>query len=204
MLTKASPKKWMLVPFFFHDRGSSLLQKTIEGLLMEILFCLLRVGDELLRIVAWLRMNRLPAYSISSDAEIQENNNLENQRTQQKYLRKIINDQSFSRQWTLEELDEAILALIGQCNVPLNVFFLIDALDEHYGNHRALVEILRRFIPQRTPTKINVKLCLASRPEPLFRLAFNKYPGVKIHEHTASGLNQAGQAGGGTSPGLPA
>ena len=64
------------------------------------------------------------------------------------------------------------------------MLFFIDALDEHEGNHRDLIRVIRNsFIPSGASI-VNVKFCLASRPEPAFRNAFGSSPGLLVHEHT--------------------
>lgn len=195
MLKKASPGPWIRVPFFFHDRGLSVLQKTVEGLLQELLFCLLRENEDLLNLVVMIRVRRFLNNSSSFFAGTQARNVISSHEKQQATLRSFIANESFknsiftSEQWTMEELNEAISALIEQDKTPLNVLFMFDALDEHQGNHTALIDILQRFGTQKRDN-VNIKLCLASRQEPVFRKAFSKYPGVVIHEHTENDVRR--------------
>src|ERR1700733_5344117 len=57
-LWSAIPEPWTLISFFFHDRGST-IQKTVNGLLQEILFQLLKHYPELLKFVAAVRLRAI-------------------------------------------------------------------------------------------------------------------------------------------------
>ena len=89
-----------------------------------------------------------------------------------------------AEEWPIDELQEALTALAIQTEVPLSILFFIDALDEHEGNHGDLIKVIRTIFLPTIASTLNVKFCLASRPEPAFRNAFETCPGFLVHEHT--------------------
>ena len=164
-LALADPGNWHLVPFFFHDRGSS-IQKSVTGLLQELLYKLIEANEKLLAFIP-SRLKRLQqrygenkrpgyVYQISPSAET----------------------------WSVDDLQEVLTAITGQDEVSMNVLFFIDALDEHEGNHRDLIRVISNSFIARGASKVNVKFCLASRPDPAFIHAFGSCPGLLVHEYT--------------------
>ena len=190
LLHCADPGNWTLIPFFFHDRGSH-IQKSITGLIEEILFELVRAERELLKFIMPIRLRRFsnPKYikrEMSREDAVEMDRLAENMGSQAHF-----HDDLFAiRTWSLEELQEALEAVARQSEVALNVMFCIDALDEHYGNHRTLVKVIQQAFLSKAPTALHVKICLASRPEPVFMNAFDECPGLCIHEHTRSDVKR--------------
>ncbi|KAI9892641.1 MAG: hypothetical protein M1814_001334 [Vezdaea aestivalis] len=90
--------------------------------------------------------------------------------------------------WNLVYLEDALLAIVKQRKVPLNICLFIDALDEHdeayHENHARLVELLQRLIESSDRKTVKVMLCLTSRPENVFNHMLGSCPGFRIHEHT--------------------
>ena len=78
--------------------------------------------------------------------------------------------------------------MIAQTEVSVNVCIFIDALDEHDGNHSKLIDILHQLSKNNGMAKI--KLCLASRPEPIFQLHFGECPGFAIHDYTEKDVHK--------------
>ena len=177
LLAVAEPGTWNLVPFFFHDRGS-VIQKSILGLLQELLYGLIEANEKLVEFVLPIMIRRISKRNAVIGATMLQRNTTEQE---MKYARKEL----FSaEEWSIDDLQEALTALTIQTEVPLNILFFIDALDEHEGNHRDLIKVIRTtFLPTIAST-VNVKFCLASRPEPAFRNAFETCPGFLVHEHT--------------------
>ena len=86
--------------------------------------------------------------------------------------------------WDLESLEAAMLAIVGQRNVPVRMFLMLDALDEHHGDNDVLVTLLKRIIDNAAGESVRLKLCLASRSWTVFQQHFRKCPGFAIHDHT--------------------
>lgn len=56
----------------------------------------------------------------------------------------------------------------------------IDGLDEFAGDHQQIVDFFKDCVDSYT----HVKICLSSRPFPIFRAAFGKNPRLELHELT--------------------
>ena len=179
LLALANPGNWHLIPFFFHDRGSS-IQRSVTGLLQELLYRLVEANEKLLafipsRLIYQLFKRRKTATQVSM--------------LQQRYDQKnqpdcVYQESSSTKTWSAHDLQEALIAITGQNEVPLNVLFFVDALDEYEGNYRDLITVIQDSFTTKRPSTVNVKFCLASRPYPAFTNAFGSCPGLLVHEHT--------------------
>lgn len=167
LLVLADPGNWHLIPFFFHDRGSS-IQKSVTGLLQELLYRLVEANKKLMafipsRLIHQLHKRNKTATQVSMSP----------QRYGEKKERDYVyQEPSSAETWSVDDLQEALTAITGQDEVPLNVLFFIDALDEHEGNHRDLIGVIRHSFVPKGASIVNVKFCLASRPDPAFTHAF--------------------------------
>ena len=177
-LALAHPGKWHLVPFFFHDRGSSSIQKSVTGLLQELLYRLLKEDEKLWAFIP-SRLIDLKRNKTATQVSM-----LPQRYGEEKGPDHAYQVSSSAQAWSADDLQEALTAITGQDKRPLNVLFFIDALDEHEGNHRDLIRVIRNsFIPNGASV-VNVKFCLASRPDPVFTNAFKLCPGLLVHEYT--------------------
>ncbi len=178
LLALADPGKWHLVPFFFHDRGSS-IQKSVTGLLQELLYRLVEANEKLLAFIPPRLIHQL----LKRERTATQVSMLPQRYGEKKGSNYVRQESSSAETWSVDDLREALTAITGQDEVPLNVLFFIDALDEHEGNHRDLIRVIRNsFIPRGTSI-VNVKFCLASRPDPAFTNGFESCPGLLVHEH---------------------
>ena len=73
-----------------------------------------------------------------------------------------------TRDWTLKELSNAFHDLLQRSGTQYKLCLFIDGLDEYNGNHQEFVDLLSTVISRN-----NVKLCVASRPWPVFENAFS-------------------------------
>jgi hypothetical protein len=91
-------------------------------------------------------------------------------------------------EWILIYLEDALMKIVRQRKLAINICLFIDALDEHneeyHENHSRLVQLLQNLIEASDGKIIKVMLCLTSRPENLFKDTFWGCPGFRIHEHT--------------------
>lgn len=195
LLQKSHQGLWTLIPFFFSDRGSS-IQKTVDGLLQELLYQLLCHYEDLIELVISSSLRSiLPEISIKSYTfDDQEPGriswDLESIQNAHKILKDDIEPGGARRLCAPKVLKEALMAIVQQDKIPINVLFFIDALDEHHGSHIELIKLLKCLSNVENSTTVRIKLCLASRQESVFPGAFHRSPGFAIHEYTHSDIEQ--------------
>ena len=178
-LALADPGNWHLVPFFFHDRGSS-IQKSVTGLLQELLYRLVEEDEKLLAFIPSRLIDRL----LKRNKTATQVSMLSQRYGEEKGPDHVYQVSSSAETWSADDLQEALTAITGQDKSPLNVLFFIDALDEHEGNHGDLIRVIRNSFIPKGASVVNVKFCLASRPDPAFTNAFGLCPGLLVHEYT--------------------
>ena len=179
LLALADPGNWHLIPFFFHDRGSS-IQKSVTGLLQELLYRLVKANEKLLAFIP----SRLIHQLLKANETATQVSMLQQRYDQKNKPDYVYQESSSTKTWSVHDLQEALIAITGQNEVPLNVLFFVDALDEYEGNYRDLIRVIQDSFISRGPSMVNVKFCLASRPYPAFTNAFGSCPGLLVHEHT--------------------
>ena len=163
-LSKYSDNFWVVMGFFFHDRGTT-VQKSAEGFLREVLYQMIHHQKQLFVII----------YSIFARILIQKGEPTNS-------------SHSLAGGWTLKNLQDA-LELIGRKSTnEVSICLFVDALDEHDGNHRELVLILRKIAQLTDNPAFRVRLALAGRPENVFKTAFQGCPGFSIHEYTTDDI----------------
>lgn len=150
---EANYQAWTVAAFFFHDRGSE-MQKTLVGMLQEILRSILCQVPALITYV-------MPAF-----------NNLFQTKRKTK------------PQWDLENLQSALVCIFKQRQVRVRILFLLDALDEHSGDKERLALLLENLVEIADNDFVGLKMCLASRSWNVFEEHFGNCPGFAIHEHT--------------------
>ena len=157
---------WVVAGFFFHDRGTN-VQKSAEGFLREVLYQIIHHQKQLFVLI-------YPVF-----ARVFEQRGLFTN-----------GSKSFADGWTLSVLRDA-LELIGRKSTnEVNLCLFVDALDEHDGNHRELVLILRSIAQLTANSAFRVRLALAGRPENVFKTAFQCCPGFSIHEYTTDDIRR--------------
>lgn len=159
-LREHSQTRWILTSYFFHDRGSE-IQKTMGGLLCEILYQMLVQRRDLFPFI----------YPILQDHHAQEG-------------------PPGAASFSVEKLRLALFAIARNTRSPLNCCIFIDALDEHLGNHRDLMIFLKDLACQDWTSNIRLRLCVASRPENIFLDTLHDYPGFAIHEYTRADIRK--------------
>ena len=143
----------IIAAYFFHDRGFE-IQKTLQGMLQEVLYSILRQSTALLSIVNPLYLGLV-----------------QSQRTQ-------------TPKWDIESLKAALISIVEQSKVGTRILLFIDALDEHSGDNDTLVLLFKSLIQKAGKDSVKLKLCLASRSWTVFQQHFGTCPGFAIHEHT--------------------
>jgi len=156
LLGKESQPQWTFVAFFFHDRGST-IQKSLVGMLQEIL-------DSILK-----QLPKLRPYAITQYKQL-----VKTQRTR-------------SPTWNLEALRAAMTGIIEQRETRIKLLLFLDALDEHdehEGGNDQLVQMLKDWGQRADGYYVNLKMCLASRSWNVFEHYFGHGPNFAIHRHT--------------------
>ncbi|CZR65040.1 uncharacterized protein PAC_14940 [Phialocephala subalpina] len=77
--------------------------------------------------------------------------------------------------WKAIELENAVRNICRQDSVPLKLFLLIDGLDEYDGDPWNMANLFKDI-----STCPNVKVCLSSRPLPVFDKAFDSFPTLRL------------------------
>ena len=150
---------WAQAAFFFHNRGSA-IQKSLAGMLRELLSSLLQQLPELLFCIE-------PEYTKLARA--------------QRVKRPT---------WDLDSLRSAFFSLAEQRRVPFRVILFLDALDEHAGDNDVLADILKTICDKADNSCITLKICLASRSWNVFEHYFGRCSQLAIHEHTQNDIRE--------------
>jgi hypothetical protein len=165
LLKEYSDSTWIVAGFFFHDRGSN-IQKSVQGLLFEILFQVLTQRRDLIDLV----LSTFPKFL--------------------KLSRSGGGATHATMTWTLEDVKDALLFIASQQSTTVNMALFIDALDEHSGDHRELLNTLDGLIDRARSENFRLRLCVASRPENIFQHTFGNAPGFTIHKMTEGDIRQ--------------
>ena len=112
LLAARSMHAWKLAAFFFHDRGSN-IQKSLTGMMQEILHSILDQCQELLSFIAPI------------------------------YQKLVQSQRTNLPKWDIPALQEALLAIVHQRKVPFQFCLFLDALDEHEGDNEQLAGFLK-------------------------------------------------------------
>jgi hypothetical protein len=91
--------------------------------------------------------------------------------------------------WGADTMERILLVLKSEINQPLNVCFLIDAIDEHDGNHTRMCKFLHELCGHPSATAV-FKVCAASRPENELRDLFKSDLTISIHDWTRGDIQR--------------
>jgi len=80
--------------------------------------------------------------------------------------------------WSLSELSSALRTLSSTPDLPIKICFFIDGLDEYDNNHVELCAVLRDMV-----VSPHIKMCLSSRPWPVFEKYFGTDPKLRLDVH---------------------
>jgi hypothetical protein len=161
-LSSSNGGQFELIGFFFHDRGS-MIQKTLKGMMQELLFQFLDRFPELFDSISHIYKEMAKTKKVPH--------------------------------WTEAGLQDAIYC-IANCaytennRSTKNVCLFIDALDEHSGDNEALLQLLNTLSrigappTSQTALALNIKVCVASRPWPIFKSRLESCPHFAMDKHT--------------------
>lgn len=162
LLGTCDNREWIIAGFFFDDRGSA-IQKSINGLLCEILHHLFEKRRDLIDFAMPVYLGKV------------------------RYMQSSATDFG-NVKWPTRDLAEVLSSITRQSAVQFNLCLFIDALDEHSGDQMKLIEVLSDLAEPRDSTSVCIKLCVASRAENIFQDAFKSCPGFAIHKHTENDI----------------
>ncbi|KAK4185300.1 hypothetical protein QBC35DRAFT_389789 [Podospora australis] len=76
--------------------------------------------------------------------------------------------------WTQDELQHCLRNLVEMARKTMNVVFFVDGLDEFKGHPREILDFLESLRGS------NTKICISSRPWPIFGDTFHRQPNLKM------------------------
>lgn len=144
----------LITPAFFFWKSGDLDQRSYEGLLRSLLYNVLEGNMDLFPLIFPDDWDQW--YKLASN-----------------------NIPLTFNVWTLAKLKRAFQLLLNQASDQLRFCFFIDGLDEYDGDHDDIVEYFSNVSNSQF-----VKLCLSSRPWPLFKETFRDSPQLKLQDLT--------------------
>ena len=168
---------WVVAAYFFHDRGTE-VQKSISGFLREILYQILRQRRPLFPLI----------YSLFLPNRTSSTRGVRLEEGKEDILKQ--DDDEINYSWSPSMLQDALFSIACKSVFDVNICIFVDALDEHDGNHRDLLSTLDRLTRLTGNHCFRLRLCLAGRPENIFKDAFRDCPGFSIHELTTGDIRR--------------
>jgi hypothetical protein len=158
------------IAYFFHLRGKSMVQKSLDGMLKEILYQLLRQFPHFYPLIEPVYHDRLRAAK----------------------------DHPWDNQSLIDTVMRIPQITSIRQGVRDRIFLFIDALDENEDQqeNEKMMRMIKDLSTQyrRTVTRSGaplLKICLASRPWPLFKRELGlsaRIPSFAIHDHTVDDI----------------
>ncbi|CAK7216772.1 hypothetical protein SBRCBS47491_002941 [Sporothrix bragantina] len=161
----AQKLKMIIASHYFWSAGTS-MQKSLKGLLQELVYDVLRHCPELAPQIFPDRWQRIVTSESWTDVTMNSSQ---------------LGDDNM---WTIKELEQGLLQIANHPALPVRCCFFIDGLDEYSGDHIELCQILKNLA-----ISDNVKCCVSSRPWNVFEDAFGSSSGedaafLRVHELT--------------------
>ena len=144
---------------FFFHDRGSEVQKTLGGMLQELLHSVLGQTPALSQFI-------IPYY-----------------------LELVRSQRTRVPNWDAETLKAALFSIVEQRKVHLQLFLLLDALDEHHGDNEFLASLIKKLVDKADGDRVTLKVCLASRSWTVFQQHFGACPGFAIHDHTRQDIS---------------
>ena len=173
LLAEFNKSTWRIASYFFHDRGSS-VQKSIEGLTREILYQILLQDRSIFTSLFHFFERQCIEETVVAPTSTNTSSNVQRRRV--------------LAPWTLHSMRNALFQIRENVKFDMSICLFIDALDEHDGDQRELVFALGLLKQLAQNPSFKLRICLASRPENIFKEEFKDCPGFAIHEHTVNDI----------------
>ena len=161
LLSQANHQEWAILRFFFDFRARKGTSNSFDGLLRALLFQLVL---------------EIPALS-SSIAKFGKEDHL-----QPKNQRDL--------QWTHHKLRQALMTALKTS--PINICIFIDGLDELEGVANSMLDVVEFLheVESLDSSPHHIKLCIASRADPLMVAAFENSSGFKLQHYNDNGIKE--------------
>ncbi|TQW00026.1 small s protein [Cordyceps javanica] len=92
-------------------------------------------------------------------------------------------------EWTVEELLPAFRSFVRVASERMSICLFVDGMDEFEGDHAVLINLFKDLATG--PGSAGVKMCLSSRPWPVFRDAFAfAVPNLRLQELTRGDMRR--------------
>ncbi|KAH6971068.1 hypothetical protein BKA56DRAFT_661025 [Ilyonectria sp. MPI-CAGE-AT-0026] len=157
---------------FFWRKGSE-YQRSIPGLLRALLVQTFQQKPELLETVLGGRLKSL--VEVIADHLYLTQEGLE----EGSELPLFPNMRDKLQHWSMSDLTEALRSLTRKNVGDTRFCFLVDGLDEFDGDHQEVIQLLRGL-----SLSDRIKICVSSRPLPVFQKALSQYPGLRLQDLT--------------------
>ncbi|KAK4227230.1 hypothetical protein QBC38DRAFT_455462 [Podospora fimiseda] len=168
---------WTIIPYFFDDQGPA-IQKSTEGLLREVLYWILSHYPSIFSIVFNMLKQKgiIPLPNPPSPTLLKRPAEFWNP------------PQEPTKIWTPSLMREALKQIGKKAQLDMNLCIFVDALDEHNGDQKDLIEVLDVLLDLEKSPSIKLRMCLASRPENIFRDKFSTYPTLVVQDHNRADI----------------
>ncbi|OTB15867.1 hypothetical protein K445DRAFT_11496 [Daldinia sp. EC12] len=87
-------------------------------------------------------------------------------------------------EWSRSRLENVLLRICSQTLLDLDLFLVLDALDEYDGRPEFVSGFLKDLTRPTGFPRTKVRILFSSRPWDVFQREFEASPGFRIHEHT--------------------
>ncbi|KAI5921221.1 hypothetical protein F4810DRAFT_722691 [Camillea tinctor] len=139
---------------FFFHDRGTALQKSFDGLLRSILYQIFEKSTELAELVIQDLASRYRTFRINEEF------------------------------WTIAKLERCLRIILQQDSVKLDLFLLLDALDEYDGTPEFISGFLRDMIEVSSKSSNNLKILFSSRPWEDFKREFRTTQSIQLQDHT--------------------
>jgi hypothetical protein len=158
-LTRPSCQNLIIIRFFLDFRARRGISNSFDGLLKAFLFQLALEIPELSPSIA--EFGRIAMLQPEAQQELL---------------------------WTTTKLRQALSSALRTCTT--NIFILIDGVDELEGTGRNMLDMIEFFqeLASIDNERRHIKICIASRPDPLLVAAFNASSGFKLQDYNDNGI----------------
>ncbi|MCJ1381269.1 hypothetical protein MMC17_004378 [Xylographa soralifera] len=154
LLESSNQMSWSVISFFFHDRGTE-VQKTVESLLIEVLYQLLDLYPKIIPLVLHLYLNRLvdklPRTHGLKRCTFAKNGIWDSKTVAKAQQILVAVERPGARgdgMWPFEDVKMALDIIVSQKDFQINVCLFVDALDENNGDSRVLLSLLDGLVNQ--------------------------------------------------------
>jgi hypothetical protein len=160
-LAQASEQDWIIIRFFFDFRARNGASNSFDGLLRAFLFQIALEIPELSPSIA--KFGREAMLQPKAQQELH---------------------------WTSATLRKALPSALKTCTT--NIFMLIDGVDELEGTDRSMLDMIEFFqdLASLDNKQRRIKICIASRPDPLIVTAFGASSGFKLQDYNGNGIEK--------------